>query len=75
VEDEIDIMELISGGIAPLPKYQPILIPQEKIDNTPFSVHAVLNKKQLKDLHWFYIDQYGKVQGGFSSMNMDMWYQ
>lgn len=46
-------------------------IPQERLDQQPFSLHALMNSRKIIEPLWFYVDQSNKVQGGFHSVNMD----
>ncbi|CAD8088597.1 unnamed protein product [Paramecium primaurelia] len=55
---------------------QPVVkITREKITTTPFSLQAQLHTRSPQESLWYYIDNFGKIQGGFTTENMDQWFQ
>ncbi|CAD8078773.1 unnamed protein product [Paramecium primaurelia] len=55
---------------------QPIIkISREKIKTAPFSLQAQLHSRSTKESLWYYIDNFGKIQGGFTTENMDQWFE
>ncbi|CAD8093370.1 unnamed protein product [Paramecium sonneborni] len=52
-----------------------VKISREKIKTTPFSLQAQLHSRSPKESLWFYVDNFGKIQGGFTTENMDQWFE
>ncbi|CAD8163029.1 unnamed protein product [Paramecium octaurelia] len=58
-----------------VPLQPTVKISRDKIKTTPFSLQAQLHSRSAKESLWYYIDDFGKIQGAFTTENMDQWFQ
>ncbi|CAD8082177.1 unnamed protein product [Paramecium sonneborni] len=58
-----------------VPSQHTFKISREKIKTAPFSIQAQLHARSSQESLWYYIDNFGKIQGGFTTENMDQWFE
>ncbi|CAK83424.1 unnamed protein product (macronuclear) [Paramecium tetraurelia] len=58
-----------------VPSQPTIKISREKIKTAPFSLQAQLHSRSIKESLWYYVDNSGKIQGGFTTEHMDQWFE